>query len=51
MALYELSPISLAWLGERAARRLELERTAAIQRFDWSFGAGDKVMQVENDYD
>jgi exodeoxyribonuclease V alpha subunit len=35
----------------RAARRLKLERTAAIQRYGWSFGAGDKVMQVENDYD
>ena len=23
----------------------------AIQRFGWTFGAGDKVMQVENDYD
>jgi exodeoxyribonuclease V alpha subunit len=22
-----------------------------IQRFGWTFGAGDKVMQVENDYD
>jgi exodeoxyribonuclease V alpha subunit len=24
---------------------------ASIQRFGWAFGAGDKVMQVENDYD
>jgi exodeoxyribonuclease V alpha subunit len=24
---------------------------ASIQRFGWAFGASDKVMQVENDYD
>ena len=41
----------------RAARNLDLQRVLnapgenAIQRFGWTFGAGDKVMQVENDYD
>jgi len=24
---------------------------SAVQRFGWTFGVGDKVMQVENDYD
>jgi exodeoxyribonuclease V alpha subunit len=43
-------------LGARALN-LELQKVlnppadASIQRFGWTFGAGDKVMQVENDYD
>ena len=26
-------------------------RGRRIERFGWTFGIGDKVMQVENDYD
>jgi ATP-dependent exoDNAse (exonuclease V) alpha subunit len=43
-------------LGARALN-FELQRVLnppdenAIQRFGWTFGAGDKVMQVENDYE
>ena len=44
-----------AW-GRRSLN-LELQRVLnppgddAIQRFGWTFGTGDKVMQIENDYD
>ena len=43
-------------LGARALN-LELQKVlnppdeSAVQRFGWTFGVGDKVMQVENDYD
>ena len=43
--------------GGARSLNLELQRVLnppgddAIQRFGWTFGAGDKVMQVENDYD
>jgi exodeoxyribonuclease V alpha subunit len=43
-------------LGARALN-LELQRVLnppgddAIQRFGWTFGVGDKVTQIENDYD
>jgi exodeoxyribonuclease V alpha subunit len=43
-------------LGARALN-VELQKVLnppdenAIQRFGWTFGAGDKIMQVENDYD
>jgi exodeoxyribonuclease V alpha subunit len=51
-----LCPMNRGGLGARALN-LELQRVLnppdekAIQRFGWTFGAGDKVMQVENDYD
>jgi exodeoxyribonuclease V alpha subunit len=51
-----LCPMNRGGLGARALN-LELQRILnppgddAIQRFGWTFGAGDKVMQVENDYD
>ena len=44
------------WPGGRALN-LELQRVLnppgenAVQRFGWTFGAIDKVMQIENDYD
>lgn len=47
--------------GRLGARSLNLELQSAlnpsgqaaarIERFGWSFGLGDKVMQIENDYD
>jgi exodeoxyribonuclease V alpha subunit len=51
-----LCPMNRGGLGARALN-LELQRILnppgddAIQRFGWTFGPGDKVMQVENDYD
>jgi exodeoxyribonuclease V alpha subunit len=51
-----LCPMNRGGLGARALN-LELQRVLnppgenAIERFGWTFGAGDKVMQVENDYD
>ena len=51
-----LCPMNRGGLGARALN-LDLQRVLnppgenAIQRFGWTFGAGDKVMQVENDYD
>jgi exodeoxyribonuclease V alpha subunit len=51
-----LCPKNRGGLGARSLN-LELQRVLnppgddAIQRFGWTFGAGDKVMQVENDYD
>ncbi len=51
-----LCPMNRGGLGARALN-LELQKVlnppdeASIQRFGWTFGAGDKVMQVENDYD
>jgi exodeoxyribonuclease V alpha subunit len=51
-----LCPMNRGGLGARALN-LELQWVLnppgddAIQRFGWTFGAGDKVMQVENDYD
>jgi exodeoxyribonuclease V alpha subunit len=45
--------------GGVGARSLNIALQAAlnpagerkIERFGWTFGAGDKVMQIENDYD
>ena len=51
-----LCPMNRGGLGARALN-LELQRVLnppgeeSIQRFGWTFGAGDKVMQVENAYD
>jgi exodeoxyribonuclease V alpha subunit len=51
-----LCPMNRGGLGARALN-LELQRVLnppgenAVQRFGWTFDAGDKVMQVENDYD
>jgi exodeoxyribonuclease V alpha subunit len=51
-----LCPMNRGGLGARSLN-LELQRVLnppgedAIQRFGWTFGAGDKVMQIENDYD
>ena len=51
-----LCPMNRGGLGARSLN-LELQRVLnppgddAIQRFGWTFGTGDKVMQVENDYD
>ena len=51
-----LCPMNRGGLGARALN-LDLQRVLnapgenAIQRFGWTFGGGDKVMQVENDYD
>jgi exodeoxyribonuclease V alpha subunit len=51
-----LCPMNRGSLGARALN-LELQQVLnppdenAIQRFGWTFGVGDKVMQVENDYD
>jgi exodeoxyribonuclease V alpha subunit len=51
-----LCPMNRGALGARALN-LELQKVlnapdeSAVQRFGWTFGVGDKVMQVENDYD
>jgi exodeoxyribonuclease V alpha subunit len=51
-----LCPMNRGGLGARALN-LELQRVlnppgdGAIQRFGWTFGVGDKVMQIENEYD
>ena len=51
-----LCPMNRGGLGARSLN-LELQRVLnppgedAIQRFGWTFGVGDKVMQIENDYD
>ena len=34
-----------------AARIVQLVKTGIPQRFGWTFAPGDKVMQIENDYD
>ena len=51
-----LCPMNRGGLGARSLN-LELQRVLnppgnnAIQRFGWTFDTGDKVMQIENDYD
>jgi exodeoxyribonuclease V alpha subunit len=35
----------------RAAGRAQPGRRAKVERFGWTFAPGDKVMQIENDYD
>ena len=53
-----LCPMNRGRLGARALN-VELQRAlnrapdgaARVERFGWSFGAGDKVMQVANDYE
>jgi exodeoxyribonuclease V alpha subunit len=51
-----LCPMNRGTIGARALN-LELQkalnppREARIERFGWTFSAGDKVMQIENDYD
>ena len=53
-----LCPMNRGGLGARALNA-ELQRAlnppregqARVERFGWSYGAGDKVMQVANDYD
>ena len=51
-----LCPMNRGGLGARSLN-LELQRVLnppgenAIERFGWIFGVGDKVMQVENDYE
>jgi exodeoxyribonuclease V alpha subunit len=45
--------------GDVGARSLNIELQAAlnpagerkVERFGWTFGPSDKVMQIENDYD
>jgi exodeoxyribonuclease V alpha subunit len=51
-----LCPMNRGGLGARALN-LELQRLlnppgeSRVERFGWSFGPGDKVMQVENDHE
>jgi exodeoxyribonuclease V alpha subunit len=51
-----LCPMNRGGLGARALN-IELQKAlnppgeARIERFGWIFGPGDKVMQIENDYD
>jgi exodeoxyribonuclease V alpha subunit len=51
-----LCPMNRGGLGARALN-LELQRLlnppgeARVERFGWTFGPGDKVMQVENDHE
>jgi exodeoxyribonuclease V alpha subunit len=51
-----LCPMNRGTLGARALnlelqRRLNPHGPDVVERFGWTFGAGDKVMQVENDYE
>jgi exodeoxyribonuclease V alpha subunit len=51
-----LCPMNRGGLGARSLN-IELQKAlnppgeACVERFGWTFGPGDKVMQVENDYD
>ncbi|HYG86250.1 MAG TPA: ATP-dependent RecD-like DNA helicase [Azospirillum sp.] len=51
-----LCPMNRGGLGARSLN-IELQRVLnppgelRVERFGWTFGVGDKVMQVENDYD
>lgn len=51
-----LCPMNRGGLGARSLN-IELQRVLnppgelRVERFGWTFGPGDKVMQVENDYD
>jgi len=51
-----LCPMNRGGLGARSLN-IELQRVLnppgepRVERFGWTFGMGDKVMQVENDYD
>ncbi len=51
-----LCPINRGGLGARSLN-IELQKAlnppgeTYVERFGWTYGAGDKVMQVENDYD
>jgi exodeoxyribonuclease V alpha subunit len=51
-----LCPMNRGGLGARSLN-IELQKELnppgeiRIERFGWTFGPGDKVMQVENDYD
>jgi exodeoxyribonuclease V alpha subunit len=51
-----LCPMNRGGLGARSLN-IELQKAlnppgeARVERFGWTYGAGDKVMQVENDYD
>jgi exodeoxyribonuclease V alpha subunit len=51
-----LCPMNRGGLGARSLN-IELQKAlnppgeARVERFGWTFGPGDKVMQVENDYD
>jgi exodeoxyribonuclease V alpha subunit len=51
-----LCPMNRGGLGARALN-MELQRAlnppgeVRVERFGWTFSVGDKVMQVENDYD
>ena len=51
-----LCPMNRGALGARSLN-LELQRVLnpapvqAVERFGWNFAVGDKVMQIENDYD
>ncbi|HYH18848.1 MAG TPA: ATP-dependent RecD-like DNA helicase [Azospirillum sp.] len=51
-----LCPMNRGGLGARSLN-IELQRVlnppgaVRVERFGWSYGVGDKVMQVENDYD
>jgi exodeoxyribonuclease V alpha subunit len=51
-----LCPMNRGGLGARSLnvelqQALNPPRGRRIERFGWTFGVGDKVMQVENDYD
>ena len=51
-----LCPMNRGGLGARSLN-IELQKAlnppgeARVERFGWTFGPGDKVMQIENDYD
>lgn len=51
-----LTPMNRGALGARALNVglqevLNPPKAARVERFGWTFSAGDKVMQIENDYD
>jgi ATP-dependent exoDNAse (exonuclease V) alpha subunit len=62
MASADLVQTNGCWVGNRGgvgARSLNIELQAAlnpaggrkVERFGWTFAPGDKIMQIENDYD
>jgi ATP-dependent exoDNAse (exonuclease V) alpha subunit len=38
-------------LGQSAALKYGTQAINKVERFGWTFAPGDKVMQIENDYD
>jgi exodeoxyribonuclease V alpha subunit len=42
---------ALPWVEKHIGLTLAESQVTAIERFGWTFAPGDKIMQIENDYD